>query len=81
MAMWLVPPHSNFRIPVHADRLLRTQDFDYEVMKKLRLVDAGPKGYSQYELTIGNEFSNLNDVMHGGAAGVIFGMLSQRPGS
>lgn len=81
MAMWLVPPHSNFRVPDHADRLLRTQDFDYEVMKKLKLVDAGPEGYAQYELTIGNEFSNLNDVMHGGAAGVIFGMLSQRPGS
>lgn len=51
-------------------------DFDYEVMKKLKLVDAGPEGYSQYELTIGNEFSNLNDVMHGGAAGVIFDMAT-----
>lgn len=51
------------------------QDFDSEVMKKMKLVDAGPEGYVQFELTIGNEFSNLNDVMHGGAAGVIFGML------
>lgn len=49
-------------------------------MKKLKLVDAGPEGFSQYELTIGNQFSNLNDVMHGGAAGVIFGRLSHRSG-
>ncbi|KAL1627535.1 hypothetical protein SLS56_006359 [Neofusicoccum ribis] len=51
-------------------------DFDSVVMEKLKLVDAGPEGFSKYELTIGNEFSNLNDVMHGGAAGVIFDMAT-----
>ncbi|OMP89278.1 Acyl-coenzyme A thioesterase 13, partial [Diplodia seriata] len=50
--------------------------FDSEVMKKMKLVDAGPEGFVQFELTIGNEFSNLNDVMHGGAAGVIFDMAT-----
>ncbi|OJD39085.1 thioesterase family protein [Diplodia corticola] len=51
-------------------------DFDSEVMNKMKLVDAGPEGFVQFELTIGNEFSNLNDVMHGGAAGVIFDMAT-----
>ncbi|KAL1614561.1 hypothetical protein SLS54_009622 [Diplodia seriata] len=51
-------------------------DFDSEVMRKMKLVDAGPEGFVQFELTIGNEFSNLNDVMHGGAAGVIFDMAT-----
>ncbi|EKG15941.1 Thioesterase superfamily [Macrophomina phaseolina MS6] len=51
-------------------------DFDHSVMSKLKLVDAGLEGYAQYELTVGNEFSNLNDVMHGGAAGVIFDMAT-----
>ncbi|KAK8169841.1 hypothetical protein IWX90DRAFT_477274 [Phyllosticta citrichinensis] len=49
-------------------------DFDHVVMSKLRLVDAALDGFSQYEFTVSKEFSNLNDVMHGGAYGVVFGM-------
>jgi acyl-coenzyme A thioesterase 13 len=66
------------------------QDFDREVMDSLKLVDAGMDGSVAFEMTIGPNFSNLNstnlhpqlytrangipDVMHGGAAGVIFDM-------
>ncbi|KAK3064451.1 hypothetical protein LTS18_007117, partial [Coniosporium uncinatum] len=48
------------------------QDFDYDVMKSLKLLDAGPEGSVLYEMKITERYSNLNDVMHGGAAGVIF---------
>ncbi|KAH7122769.1 thioesterase family protein-like protein [Dendryphion nanum] len=63
-------------------------DFDREVMERLELVDAGLDGSVVYELDIIPGFSNLNDVMHGGAAGVIFDMSTTtalcpigRPGS
>ncbi|CAG5187574.1 uncharacterized protein ALTATR162_LOCUS11732 [Alternaria atra] len=49
-------------------------DFDREVMLNLELVDASLQGTVTYELFIGPNFSNLNNVMHGGAAGVIFDM-------
>ncbi|KAJ9663925.1 hypothetical protein H2201_005407 [Coniosporium apollinis] len=51
-------------------------DFDHEVMKSVKLIDAGPEGSVVYELLITPSFSNLNDVMHGGAAGVIFDMCT-----
>ncbi|KAF2086905.1 thioesterase family protein-like protein, partial [Saccharata proteae CBS 121410] len=51
-------------------------DFDHEVMDALKLVDAGPEGFAQFEMTISETFSNMNNVMHGGAAGVIFDMAS-----
>lgn len=44
-------------------------------MSKLRLVDAALDGFSQYEFTVSEDFSNLNDVMHGGAYGVVFGLV------
>ncbi|KAJ4379095.1 hypothetical protein N0V86_005136 [Didymella sp. IMI 355093] len=49
-------------------------DFDSVVMNNMELVDAGPEGSVEYELYIAPGFSNLNNVMHGGAAGVIFDM-------
>ncbi|KZM21820.1 uncharacterized protein EKO05_0003135 [Ascochyta rabiei] len=49
-------------------------DFDSEVMKNMKIVDAGPEGSAEFELYIAPNFSNLNNVMHGGAAGVIFDM-------
>ncbi|KAF2715144.1 thioesterase family protein-like protein [Pleomassaria siparia CBS 279.74] len=63
-------------------KLLATQrpqnhvDFDREVMKNMKIVDAGTDGSVSFELTVGPNFSNLNDVMHGGAAGVIFDMAT-----
>ncbi|KAF1998939.1 thioesterase family protein-like protein [Amniculicola lignicola CBS 123094] len=51
-------------------------DFDREVMENLKIVDAGMDGSVVYDLHISPNFSNLNDVMHGGAAGVIFDMAT-----
>ncbi|KAI8940746.1 hypothetical protein NX059_002011 [Plenodomus lindquistii] len=63
-------------------------DYDREVMANLKLVDAGLDGSVAYDLYISPNFSNLNNVMHGGAAGVIFDMSTTtalcpiaRPGS
>lgn len=65
-------------------------------MTKVRLLDAGPEGYVEWELDVTDFYANLNGcfskltlncyahacwyvgvkgVMHGGAAGVIFGMF------
>lgn len=72
-------------------------------MEAIKLVDAGPEGSVLFELLIDEKYSNLNgmidsvnglthtdsseDVMHGGAAGVIFDMSTttalgplQKPG-
>jgi acyl-coenzyme A thioesterase 13 len=59
-------------------------------MQDLKLLDAGPEGTVLFEIKIDEKYSNLNgreqstqlaqfcsymqDVMHGGAAGVIFDM-------
>ncbi|KAJ4302804.1 hypothetical protein N0V90_001695 [Kalmusia sp. IMI 367209] len=51
-------------------------DFDSEVMNNLKIVDAALDGSVDYELHISPHFINLNDVMHGGAAGVIFDMAT-----
>ncbi|CAI6333250.1 unnamed protein product [Periconia digitata] len=51
-------------------------DFDSEVMKGLQIVDAGLDGSVTFELLMSSNFSNLNNVMHGGAAGVIFDMAT-----
>ncbi|CAA9958009.1 hypothetical protein CFE70_001562 [Pyrenophora teres f. teres 0-1] len=63
-------------------------DFDQQVMQSLELVDASLDGSVTFELDMAPNFSNLNDVMHGGAAGVIFDMATTaalcplaRPGS
>ncbi|KAF2272266.1 uncharacterized protein EI97DRAFT_228658 [Westerdykella ornata] len=51
-------------------------DFDRQVMKDLKLVDATLDGTVTFEFFISQNYSNLNDVMHGGAAGVIFDMAT-----
>lgn len=45
-------------------------------MESLQIIDAGTDGSVSFELHVSPNFSNLNDVMHGGAAGVIFGVFS-----
>lgn len=61
--------------------------YDIEMMTKIKLIDAGPEGYVEWELPITSFYSNMNNVMHGGAAGVIMDMGStaalcpiQKPG-
>ncbi|KAF2750403.1 thioesterase family protein-like protein [Sporormia fimetaria CBS 119925] len=51
-------------------------DFDRQVMKDLKLIDAGLDGSCTFELHVAPSYGNLNDVMHGGAAGVIFDMAT-----
>jgi len=51
-------------------------DFDYDVMSNMKLVDAGLEGSVSFELYMSPKYSNLNDVMHGGAAAVIFDMAT-----
>jgi len=51
-------------------------DYDYDVMNNMKLIDASPEGSVVFELLISDKYSNLNDVMHGGAAGVIFDMAT-----
>lgn len=43
-------------------------------MDNMKLLDAGPEGSVLFELFVDQRYANLNDVMHGGAAGVIFDM-------
>ncbi|KAG9234575.1 thioesterase family protein-like protein [Amylocarpus encephaloides] len=50
--------------------------FDLHTMNNLRLLDASEKGTSTYEFLIDEQYTNLNGVMHGGAAGVIFDMCT-----
>ncbi|KAF2265462.1 thioesterase family protein-like protein [Lojkania enalia] len=51
-------------------------DFDREVMDNLKIVDAGLDGSVAFEFRMSPNFSNLNDVMHGGAGAVIFDMAT-----
>ena len=43
-------------------------------MDNLKIIDASPKGTVDFEFYIDESYTNLNGVMHGGAAGVIFDM-------
>ncbi|PVI07709.1 thioesterase family protein-like protein [Periconia macrospinosa] len=59
-----------------AQRPIHHIDFDRHVMQSLRLVEATMDGSVTFDLFMSSSFSNLNDVMHGGAAGVIFDMAT-----
>jgi len=45
-------------------------------MENLKLLDAGPEGSVLFELLIDDTYGNINGVMHGGAAGLIFDMCT-----
>lgn len=45
-------------------------------MDSVKLVDAAPEGIADFELHIDESYTNINGVMHGGAAGVIFDMCT-----
>jgi acyl-coenzyme A thioesterase 13 len=47
--------------------------YDVDMMTKIKLIDAGPEGSVEWELPITSYYSNMNNVMHGGAAGVLMG--------
>ena len=48
-------------------------------MEHVKLRDASPAGTVQFEFLIDERYANVNGVMHGGAAGVIFDSESDRP--
>jgi len=50
--------------------------FDKHLMSTLKLINASPAGTVTYELLIDDRYANINGVMHGGAAGVIFDMCT-----
>ena len=54
--------------------LICQQYYDRHVMENMKLLDAGPEGSVLFELYVDESLANLNNVMHGGAAGVIFDM-------
>lgn len=45
-------------------------------MNNIKLLYAKPEGDIEFELEIAPYYANLNGVMHGGAAGVIFDMCT-----
>lgn len=45
-------------------------------METVKLLDASPKGTVDFEFEIDARYANINGVMHGGAAGVIFDMCT-----
>ena len=47
--------------------------YDVQMMTNIKLIDAGPEGRVEWELPITSFYSNMHDVMHGGAAGVLMG--------
>jgi hypothetical protein len=50
--------------------------FDRHVMENVKIIDATPQGTVDFEFHIDEKYTNLNGVMHGGAAGVIFDMCT-----
>jgi acyl-coenzyme A thioesterase 13 len=45
-------------------------------MENVKIIDATPQGTVDFEFHIDERYTNLNGVMHGGAAGVIFDMCT-----
>jgi len=50
--------------------------FDKHLMENVKLVDATLEGTVDFDFLIDERYTNLNGVMHGGAAGVIFDMCT-----
>jgi acyl-coenzyme A thioesterase PaaI-like protein len=45
-------------------------------METVKIIDASPEGTVTFDFHIDERYSNVNGVMHGGAAGVIFDMCT-----
>lgn len=50
--------------------------FDDQVMRDVKVIDGSPDGRASFELLITPHYGNINGVVHGGAAAVIFDMLT-----
>lgn len=45
-------------------------------MRDAKVIDGSPDGRASFEIRITPYYGNINGVLHGGAAGVIFDMLT-----
>lgn len=54
----------------------RFNGYDKHIMESVKLLDASAAGTVEFEFTIDERYANVNGVMHGGAAGVIFDMCT-----
>jgi hypothetical protein len=45
-------------------------------MDNVKIIDASPEGTVDFEFYMDERYANVNGVMHGGAAGVIFDMCT-----
>ncbi|CZR53760.1 uncharacterized protein PAC_03641 [Phialocephala subalpina] len=52
------------------------QGFDAHIMSTVKLLNASMDGTVDFEFLIDERYTNINGVMHGGAAGVIFDMCT-----
>jgi acyl-coenzyme A thioesterase PaaI-like protein len=50
--------------------------FDSKIMRDAKLIDGSLLGRASFTLLISPDYGNINGVMHGGAAGVIFDMCT-----
>jgi len=50
--------------------------FDSKIMRDAKLIDGSPLGRASFTLLMSTDYGNINGVMHGGAAGVIFDMCT-----
>lgn len=75
-------PPSPFPLPTNThsyQKISALQSFngyDTHLMSSLTILDASPAGTVTFSLHIDGRYANINGVMHGGAAGVIFDMAT-----
>jgi len=50
--------------------------FDTHIMSNIKLINATMSGTVDYDFYLDEQYANINGVMHGGAAGVIFDMCT-----
>lgn len=76
----LLPPQTNPQLTPHRYHLIAKarnfHGFDLELMSTVKIITASPKGEVEFELVSSETYGNLNNVMHGGAAALIFDMCT-----
>lgn len=65
--LWRAHIHKSYH-RIQKDRSDGNVDFDIDIVRSFRLLDAGPEGTVLIELDVDRKFANLNSVLHGGAA-------------
>lgn len=60
----------------YVSKLTSFVGFDTQLMNDIRLINVSSNGTINWELDMTSSYANINGVMHGGAAGVIFDMAT-----